>query len=253
MEEIKAEQKPIEDAAGQDYAEPNVIPKEIEDLRNKCKKLAKDAKDIGKQIEQARKGPSKDLGKALDPIGKKLLDLDKSILELAQKLEKLGQKLLKNGEDLREKEKFTPELKPKFDKQGELLENIGGKLKKIGRNFEVIGDKMGSVGTKLGGDDGSKLSDYADELKDLGQKVTEKGGSVEELGIKIQKLEPNVKDSSIDKDLEDMEKALGEIGNDLEGIIKVRNLYTSVKGFTGFKNKARRVNSLRIKKNLLGK
>lgn len=221
MDEVKDEQKAIEADTGKDYAEPNVVPKEIDGLQKDCKKMADDAKAIGKQIEKARTLPSKGLGKALKPIGEKLIDLDKRILQLAQKLEKLGQKLLKNGEDLIDKEKFTPELKPKFDKQGKCLEDIGGKLKSIGKNFGTIGDKLESIGSKLG-EDGPKLKDYAKQLKELGEKVKEKGGSVEELGFKIQKLEPNVKDASLHKDLEDMQKALGALADDLEAIIKVR-------------------------------
>ncbi len=221
MEKIKAEQKDLEADTGKDYAEPNVIPKEIDDLINDCKKMVDDAMAIGKDIEKARAGQQNDVGKALDPIGGKLLDLDKRILILAQKLEKLGQKILKNGEDLRDKEKFTPELKEKTDKQGKLLENIGGKLQKIGSNFEVIADKMESIGKRIGGGDGPKLTKYAEELNDLGKKVKHKGAAVEKLGIEIQKLEPNVRDSGTDKDLQDMEKALGEIGNDLEAIAKV--------------------------------
>lgn len=221
MEGINAEQKPIEADAGQDYAEPNVIPKEIDALLQDCKKMIDDAKAIGQDIEKARAGPQKDVGKALDPIAGKLIDLDKRILKLAEKLEKLGKKILKNGEALRDKEKFTPELKPRFDEQGKLLENIGRLLQKIGNNFEVISDKLATVGTKINGDEGVKLKDYAEKLRDLSNRVKDKGAVVEEVGIKIQKLEPNAKDTGTDKDLEDMGKALGEIGNDLEAIAKV--------------------------------
>lgn len=221
MEAIKAEQKPIEDGAGKDYPEPNVIPKEIEDLINECKKLIDDAKKLGKDIEGVKKGSPKDVGVAMHPIAKGLINLDKSILALAEKLENLGKKLLKNGEHLRDKEKFTPELKPKFDIQGKKLESIGGKLQKIGRNFGVIAEKLESIGGKLDGNDGAKMKEYAKELKDLGEKVKNKGGSVEELGIEIQKLEPIIKDAGTEKDLEAMEKALADIGNDLEAIAKV--------------------------------
>lgn len=222
MEGIKKEQKPIETDAGKDYPEPNVIPKEAEDLIKECKTLAGDARNIGKQIEKTRKGPSKELGKDLSgPIGGSLLDLDQRIFKLAQKLENLGHKLWENGEALRDKEKFTPELKSKFDKQGKLLENIGRKLQNIGNNFEHIGDRMNSIGKRITGDEGTKITDFAEQIRDLSNRVKDKGAQVEQLGIQIQKLEPNVRDTTLDKDLEDMQKALGEIGNDLEAIAKV--------------------------------
>ncbi len=221
MKAIQEEQKGIEASAGKDHPEPNAIEKTTEDLYNDCKKMVDDAKSIGKDIEKARAGQSHEVGKALKPIGERLLDLDKRILILAQKLEELGQKVLKHGEDLRAKEKFPPELKAKFDKVGKKIENIGGKLKNIGANFCVIGDKMMSIGNRIGGEDGPKLVDFAKQLKDLCHKVKEKGGSVENLGVQIQKLEPNMRDAGTDKDLEDIQNALGKIGNDLESILKV--------------------------------
>ncbi len=187
-----------------------------------CKKGIDDSKEIAKDIEKARAGQSKDVGKALQPICAKLLDFDKSILVLAEKLEKLAQKVLKHGEDLRSKEKFPPELKAKFDKTGKKFEHIGGRLKNIAMNFGIIGDRLNSIGKRLGGDDGSKLLNCGKEIKEFGDKVKAKGVSVEDFGIKIQKLDPNVRDAGTDKDLEDMLKALGEIGNDLEAIMKVR-------------------------------
>lgn len=221
LEAIQAEQKPIEDNTGKDYAEPNVVPKEIDDLINECKKLIDTARKLGKEIDGVKKGPPKDIGVSMHPIAKSLINLDKNILVLAEKIENLGQKLLKNGEDLRDKEKFTPELKPKFDTQGKRIESIGGRLKKIGTNFGIISEKLASIGSKLDGHDGTKMKDYARQLKELGGKVKDKGKPVEELGIKIQNLQPTVKDTGIDKDLEAIQTALGEIGNDLEAIMKV--------------------------------
>ncbi len=221
MEAIKAEQKPIEDAAGKDYLEPNVIATEIEELIKECKKLIDDAKRIAKEIDGVKKGTPKDIGVTLLPVAKGLVNLDKSILALAEKIEGLGKKILKNGEDLVSKEKFTPELNKKFDIQGKRLENIGGKLKKIGKNFVVISEKLGNIGGKLDGQDGEKTREYAVQLKDLGEKVKAKGGPIEELGIEIQKLEPVEKDAGTEKDLQDIENALGEIGADLEAIAKV--------------------------------
>lgn len=183
--------------------------------------MVDDCKAITKDIEQARAGQSKDVGKALQPIGAKLLELDKRILILAQQLEELGKTVLKNGEDLRAKEKFPPELKAKFDKVGKKLQDIGGKLKNIAMNIGIIGARMGSIGKRLGGDDGPKLIEFSNQIKEFAEKVKEKAVSVEELGITIQKLQPNVRDSGTDKDLEDILKALGEIGNDLEAIMKV--------------------------------
>ncbi len=180
-----------------------------------------ESKEIAKDIEKARAGQSKDVGKALQPICQKLLDFDKRILVLAENLEKLAQKVLKHGEDLRTKEKFPPELKAKFDKVGKKFENIGSRLKNIAMNFGIIGDRLNSIGKRLGGEDGSKLINCGKEIKDFGEKVKAKGVSVEELGIKIQKLQPNVRDAGTDKDLEDMLKALGEIIKDLEAIMQV--------------------------------
>lgn len=223
MKTIKEEQAGIEADAGKNYAEPKVLPKKLDDLINDCKKLIDDCKAIGKDIEKARAGPSKNIGKAMVPIGEKLLDLDKRILALAEKIEDFAKKKLNNGEDLRTKEKFPPELKAKFDKVGKKLENIGGKFKNIAKNFGIIGDRLGSIGKRLGGDVGPKLVDFGKQCKDLGEKVNVKASSIVELGIKIQKLEPNVRDAGTDKDLEDILNALGEIGNDLEAIMKVRN------------------------------
>ncbi len=222
METIDAEQKPIETAAGNDYPEPHVISKEIGDLITECKKLVDDAKKLRQEIDGIKKAPPKDIGVTLIPIVKGLVDLDKSILALAERLEKLGQTILKNGEALRDKEKFTPELKPKFDTQGKNLESIGGRLKKIGRNFGVISEKLTTISNELDGHDGKKVNEYAEQLKELGNKVKSKGSSVEELGIEIQKLEPIMKDGGTEKDLEAIETALGEIGHDLDAIAKVR-------------------------------
>ncbi len=197
---------------------------------NDCKKGIDDSKAIAGDIEKARAGQSKDVGKALQPIGQALLDFDKRILVLAEKLEKLAQNVLKHGEDLRTKEKFPPELKAKFDKVGKRFENIGGRLKNIAMNFGIIGDRLGSIGKRIGGEEGPKLTNFGKEIKEFGDKVKAKGGSVEEIGIKIQKLQPSMRDAGTDKDLEDIIKALGEIGNDLEAIMKVsfNNLVTNL-------------------------
>lgn len=189
---------------------------------NNCKKISDDAKNIETQIKKVREGPSEGIGKALKAIGESLMNLFKRILVLANNTEKLAQKMLKHGEDLKEKEKFTPELKLKVDKQGKCLENIGVKFKTMGKNFGTIGDKMESIGNQLGEDGGPKLKDFGRDFKELGVKLTDKGTSVEELGIKLQKLEPNVRDAETDKDLENMKIAFDDISNDLEGIIKVR-------------------------------
>ncbi len=120
-----------------------------------------------------------------------MLSLEKRILAFSENIEKLAQRLLKNGEDLVNKEKFTVELKTKFDTQGKRLENIGQKFN-IGKHFGIIGDKMGSIGNRVGGHDGSRLNEYAGNLKNLGGKISLKGGSIEKLGVELQKLEPNV-------------------------------------------------------------
>lgn len=146
----------------------------------------------------------------------------KRIFALAEKLEKLGMKILENGEDLKNKEKFTPELKPRFDTQGKVLENLGDKLVSIGRNFNVVGEKMESIGNRLKDGKTSQLKDYAKQIKELGEKVNKKGEVVKETGVKIQKLEPNVRDPETDKDLEDSQNALNNISQDLEGILKVK-------------------------------
>ncbi len=224
MEGIKEEQKAIEVDTGKDYPEPNAIPNKIDDIIKDCKKMADNVKAIEKDIQKAREGPNKGIVKALLPIAAKILDLDKRILSLAEKLEKLGQRLLTNGEDLREKEKYTPEIKPKFDKQGKFLENVGAKLHSIGQKFGVIADKIESVANKRGGDESQKLKDFAKQMKDLGEKVKLKGEAVKELGIRIQKLEPNVRDPALDKDLEEMQKILDDIVRDLEELRKVTTL-----------------------------
>lgn len=216
------EQNSIESAAGIAYAERNAIPRIVEGLIADCRKLVDDAKLIGKNLEYSKTGQSKDVCKSMLPIAVKLLDLDKRILLLAEGVEKLGQKLLKNGEDLVVKEKFSHELKGKFDVQGQKLESIGDKLQSIGKNIGVIGDKLMSIGSRCNEEDGPKLRGYGQQLIALVDKVMGKGITVKELGIKLQKLEPNVRDTETDRDLNDMLKALNDVVRDLEEISKVK-------------------------------
>lgn len=225
LEIINEQQNQVEADAAAHYPEKKIVQKKVEGLLVDCKKLINDAKGIQKELEKVRDGHPRDVGKGMEPIGNKLVDLAKRIFGLSEKLEPLGKQILKNIEDLRVKMKFPPKLKAKTDIQGKRLENSGGKLQSIGRNVGVLGDKLNSIGGRVEKDIGPKLKDYGGKLKDSGEKIKDKGGPVAEVGIKIQNCEPIEGDPEADKlnakDMDDMQKALGEIGKDLEAILKV--------------------------------
>lgn len=226
LEVIKHEQTSIEAALGNAYAEPNAIPRQVEDMYNDCRTLIENSKHIEKDLKGVREGQSKDVAKALPPIAETLLNFEKRILVLSEHLESLGKRLLKNGEDLVHKETFSMEIKAKTDTQGKRLESIGQRLKSIGKNFGTIGDKMSSIGNRVGGDEGPRLKIYGGELKTFGEQITLKGSAVDKLGIELQKLQLNVRDTETDKDLEDIQKSLLDIVHDLESIIRVLYLFT---------------------------
>lgn len=201
------------------------MPHDIGKLHKDCKALAGEAKKIGEDLQKVRKGPPNDIGKPLEGISSRIVELAKKILELATNLEDTGKALLKNGEALRDEGKLTPEINNRLKVQGKKLQDCGSKLVNIGKKIDPsISERISNIAGRLEKDQpdiGKALKNIANELKPLGAQIGEKGQACDKIGEALQKLEPSIKDPGINKDLEDIETALGEIGNDLEAIKKV--------------------------------
>lgn len=194
----------------------------MEKVRENCETLADDTNQLEKELDQLKTSSSLDLGSKLEAIGYKIFGLVERILAVANELEEVGETLFRNGERLKDRSKLTFEINKKLHSQGETFESVAGKIKDVGSKVQNVSNKMGDFGKRLKNKD---CLDLGLKLNDFSTKIKVKGEDVEELSIKLQELVANGYVSNSDdgyvKDIEEMQRALADVGNDLGFMLKV--------------------------------
>lgn len=193
-------------------------------MRENCETLADDTNQLEKELDQLKTSSSSDLGSKLEAIGYKIFDLVERILAVANELEEVGETLFRNGERLKDRGKLTFEINKMLHSQGETFESVAGKIKDVGSMVQNVSNKMGDFGKRLKNKD---CLDLGLKLNDFSGKIKVKGEDVEELSIKLQELVANgyvpVSDNGYVQDIEEVQRALGDVGNDLGFMLKVLN------------------------------